>query len=137
VAIPACPDGFSRDAACRFVWMAPSALAGWEAAARRETGLALPERLTFSDVLALAVVAEASRRLGARLDSFTVGLSQLFSILAERAGGESLDGRVALVGYGFARLADLRSHRLHCGGEDLIVVPFGPILASLRDQAFS
>jgi hypothetical protein len=133
----ACPARFTRAVACHFIGMAPSALDGWEQAARREADLVLPERLAFSDVLALAVVAEASRRLGARLDNFTVGLAQLFALLAQHPGVERLDGRAALIGHGFARLADLRSPHLHCGGEDLIVAPFRPILASLRDQVFT
>jgi len=134
---PACPSRFSRAVACDLIGLAPSALAGWEAAARRETGLILPDRLAFADVLGLAVVAEASRRLAARLDSFIVGLAQLFAILTEHADAEHLDGRAALVGHGFARLVDLRDRHLHCGGEDLIVAPFLPILATLRDQVFS
>jgi hypothetical protein len=44
---------------------------------------------------------------------------------------------VALVGHDFARLAELRTGRVHCFGDGFIVVPLGAILADLRDQVFS
>jgi hypothetical protein len=128
---------FSRVAACRLVELAPSELARWEWAAQRETGLRLPASLAFHDVIALAVLAEISRRVGARAGAFTMGLAQLFAALAERTCIERLDGHVALVGQDFARLAELRTDHVRCVGDDFIAVPLDAILADLRDQVFS
>ncbi len=128
---------FSRAAACRLVGLAPTELARWERAARREIGLRLPASLACSDLVALSVLRAVFTRVGKRAGAFTTGLAQLFTALAERTDIERLDDHVALIGRDFARLARLRSGHVCCAGDDFIVVPLHAILADLRDQVFS
>ncbi len=91
--------------------------------------------LAFANVLAIAVVREASR--DGRAGAFTLGLGQLFQILAARPDVEHLDDYAALIGRDFARLAQLRGVHVLCKREDFVVIPLRPILADLRDQVFS
>jgi hypothetical protein len=109
----------------------------WEHAIEAETGRRLAASLTFADFIGLAILREASWRLGARVRDFNLGFGQLFEILGARADIESLDDFAALVGRDFARLAKLRKIHLRCVQDDFVVVPLRPILADLRDQVFS
>jgi hypothetical protein len=131
------PPRFSRGAACRIVGLAPSDLARWEDAAGREAGLRLPASLSFADLVALAVLREVSRQVGARLDDFAVGLAELFTALAERTDVGRLNDHVALVGCHYARLAPLPSDHVRCVGDGFIVVPLCAVLRDLHDQACS
>ncbi len=127
------PTGFTPAAACEILGLTAGELDRWD---RAGAALRLAESLTFADLLALAVMAEASRRLGAGVEAFTLGLCRLFVALAERTDLERLDDYVALVGRDFARIARLKDDHIRCAGDDFIVVPLAPILADLRDQVF-
>ena len=135
--VDASPPRFSRLAACRLTGLAPSQLARWERAAGEEVGLILPPSLTFADLLALAVLGDVSRRVGARLSLFTAGLAQVFEVLAGRTDLDRLDDYVALIGRDFARLAESQNDHVRCVGDAFIVVALHPILTALRDQAFA
>ena len=128
---------FARAAACRIVGLTLPELEAWERALGDEAGLRLATSLTFADVLALAILREASWRLGASVTAFTLGLGQLFEILGARPDVERLDSHAALVGRDFARLAELRKIHLRCAGDDFVIVPLLPILGNLRDQVLS
>ena len=125
---------FSPEAACEILGLSAGELARWD---RAFAALRLAASLTFSELVALAVIGEASRRLEARAGAFTLGLCRLFVTLAERTDVERLGEHVALVGRDFARLARLKDDHIRCAGDDFIVVPLAPILADLRDQAFA
>ena len=125
---------FSPEAACEILGLSAGELARWD---RAFAALRLAASLTFSELVALAVIGEASRRLEARAGAFTLGLCRLFVTLAEQADIERLGEHVALVGRDFARLARLKDDHIRCAGDDFIVVPLAPILADLRDQAFA
>jgi hypothetical protein len=125
---------FTREAACEILGLEPHELHSWD---RASAALRLATSLTFADLLALAVVAEASRRLGAATSDYGLGLCRLFVALAEPADAERLDEHVALVGRDFARLARAKDDHIRCAGDGFIVVPLGPILAGLRDRAFA
>jgi hypothetical protein len=127
------PRGFTPAAACEILGLTAGELNRWD---RAGAALRLAESLTFADLLALAVLAEASRRLGAGVEDFALGLCRLFVALAERTDLERLDDHVALVGRDFARVARLKGAHIRCAGDAFIVVPLGPILADLRDQVF-
>jgi hypothetical protein len=125
---------FSPAAACDILGLQAGELERWE---RASAALRLAEALTFADPLALAVLAEAARRLGDGVGAFGLGLRRLFTTLAERDDLERLDDHVALVGRDFAQLARLKADHVRCPDGGFIVVPLGPILADLRDRAFS
>jgi hypothetical protein len=125
--------GFTPAAACEILGLTAGELDRWD---RAGAALRLAESVTFADLLALAVMAEASRRLGAGVEDFALGLCRLFVALAERTDLERLDDHVALVGRDFARVARLKGDHISCTGDAFIVVPLGPILADLRDQVF-
>ena len=125
---------FSPEAACGILGLPTAELDRWN---RALAALRLAASLTFSDLVALAVVAEASRRLGAGADAFALGLCRLFVAIADEADVERLDEHVALVGRDFARIARLKDDHIRCAGDGFIVVPLAPILADLRDQVFA
>jgi hypothetical protein len=125
---------FTREAACEILGLEAHTLDRWD---RASAALRLATSLTFADLVALAVVAEASRRLGADTGDYTLGLCRLFVALAEPADAERLDEHVALVGRDFARVARLKDDHIRCAGDGFIVVPLAPILADLRDQVFA
>jgi hypothetical protein len=120
-------------AVCQILGLPPDELDRW---AKANAALQLAGSLTFADLLALAVMAEASRRLGAGVEDYALGLCRLFVALAERTDLERLDDHVALVGRDFARVAQLRGDHIRCAGDGFIVVPLAPILADLRDRVF-
>jgi len=124
---------FTPGAACEIVGLTPGELERWNRAC---AALRLAASLTFADLLALAVVAAASRRLGAGAGDFSLGLCRLFEAMAAQADTDRLDEHVALVGRDFARVARLRDDHIRCAGGAFIVVPLAPILADLRDQVF-
>jgi hypothetical protein len=126
-------DGFTPAAACEILGLPPGQLERWDKAI---AALQLAPSLTFADLLALAVMAQASRRLGADVEDYALGLCRLFVALAERTDLERLDDHVALVGRDFARVARLKGDHIRCAGDAFIVVPLGPIVADLRDQVF-
>lgn len=126
--------GFAPAVACEIVGLSPAELERWRKAT---TALRLAPSLTFADLLALAVVAEASRRLGARADDFELGLCRLFVAMADRPDQERLDDQVALVGRDFARVAQLKGDHISCAGDGFLVIPLGPILGALRDRVFA
>jgi hypothetical protein len=130
------PGGFSRVAACHALGFAPSALHRWEGHFAADAGLTLPDRLTFSELLALAVASEAQRRIGDRAFDFTAGLGQVFTLLAARGNLEQLDSFAVLVGRDFARLTELPSDHIRCPDNSFLVVPLAPLLAIFRDQVF-
>ncbi|HEX3405629.1 MAG TPA: hypothetical protein VHS81_00195 [Caulobacteraceae bacterium] len=103
---------------------------------RAFAALRLAASLTFADLVALAVVAEACRRLGPGTADFSLGLCRLFEAMSETSNVEQLDAHVALVGRDFARVARLKDDHIRCAGDGFIVVPLAPILAGLRDQVF-
>jgi hypothetical protein len=125
---------FTPAAACEILGLSAGELERWD---RAYAALRLAASLTFADLVALAAVAEASRRLGDGAGAFTLGLCRLFVAMAEQADVERLDEHVALVGRDFARIARLRDDHIRCAGDGFIVVPLAPILADLRDQVFS
>ena len=125
---------FTREAACEILGLAAHELDRWD---RALAALRLAPSLTFADLVALAVVAEASRRLGAAAGDHTLGLCRLFEALAEPADAERLGEHVALVGRDFARVARAKDDHIRCAGDGFIVVPLAPILADLRDQVFA
>jgi hypothetical protein len=124
---------FTPAAACEILGLTPGELDRWDRAC---AALRLAASLTFADLLALAVVAEASRRLGAGAGEFSLGLCRLFEAMAEQADAERLDEHVALVGRDFARIARLKDDHIRCAGDGFIVVALAPILAALRGQVF-
>jgi hypothetical protein len=126
--------GFAPAAACELVGLTPAELDRW---GRAIAALRLAPSLTFADLLALAVVAEASHRLGARGRDFELGLCRLFVAMADQSNLERLDDHVALVGRDFARVARLRGDHISCAGDGFLVIPLGPILAGLRDRVFA
>jgi len=126
--------GFAPATACEIVGLTPAELERWGKAI---AALRLAPSLTFADLLALAVVAEASHRLGARARDFELGLCRLFVAMADQSDLERLDDHVALVGRDFARVARLRGDHISCAGDGFLVIPLGPILAGLRDRVFS
>ena len=131
---PGLGPGFAPAAACEIVGLSPAELERW---GKATAALRLAPSLTFAELLALAVVAEASRRLGAGARDFELGLCRLFVAMAERADLERLDDHVALVGRDFARVARLRGDHISCAGDGFLVIPLGPILAGLRDRVFA
>jgi hypothetical protein len=126
--------GLAPAAACEIVGLTQAELDRWDKAI---TALWFARSLTFADLLALAVVAEASHRLGGRAQDFELGLCRLFMAMADRGDLERLDDHVALVGRDFARVARLRGDHISCAGDGFLVIPLGPILARLRDRVFS
>jgi hypothetical protein len=124
---------FTPAAASEILGLSPGELDRWDRACAE---LRLAASLTFPDLLALAVVAEASRRLGAGAGDFSLGLCRLFEAMAAQADVERLDEHVALVGRDFARLARARDDHIRCTGDGFIVVALAPILAGLRGQVF-
>lgn len=131
---PVLGPGIAPAAACEIVGLTPAELERW---GKATAALRLAPSLTFADLLALAVVAEASRRLHAGAGDFELGLRRLFVAMAERADLERLDDHVALVGRDFARVARLRGDHISCAGDGFLVIPLGPILAALRDRVFA
>ena len=125
---------FTPASACDILGLEAGELEQWE---RASAALRLAASLTFADLLALAVVAEAARRLGDGVGAFGLGLRRLFTTLADRTDLERLDDHVALVGRDFAQVACLKGDHVRCAGDGFIVVPLGPILADFRDRAFS
>ena len=124
----------TREAASDILGLEAPELGRWD---RALAALRLATTLTFADLMALAVVAEAARRLGAAADDYTLGLCRLFTALAEPADAERLGEQVALVGRDFARVARAKDDHIRCAGDGFIVVPLAPILADLRDQVFA
>jgi hypothetical protein len=111
----------------------PAELDRWE---RANAALRLAASLTFADLLALAVVAQASRHLGARVGAYTLGLCRLFVAMTDAGDLEHLDDHVALVGRDFARIARLKGDHIRCAGDGFVVVPLGSILDDLRGRRF-
>ena len=126
--------GIAPAAASEIVGLTPAELDRWDKAI---AALRLAPSLTFADLLALAVVADASHRLGERARDFELGLCRLFVAMADRADLERLDDHVALVGRDFARVARLKGDHISCAGDGFLVIPLGPILAGLRDRVFA
>jgi len=124
---------FTAAAACEILGLPAGEL---DRCDRALAALRLAASLSFADLVGLAVVAEASRKLGPGAADFSLGLSRLFVALADAAEVERLDEHVALVGRDFARVARLKDDHIRCAGDGFIVVPLAPILADLRDQAF-
>jgi hypothetical protein len=125
---------FSQEAACEILGLEAHELDRWDLV---RAAPSLARTLSFADLMAVAVVAEASRRLGAAASDYGLGLCRLFVALAEPADAERLDAHVALVGRDFARVACLRDDHIRCAGDGFIVVPLAPILADLRDRVFA
>lgn len=124
---------FTPAAACEVLGLAPADLARWEPAI---AALRLAASLSFAELVALAVVAEASRRLGEGAGDYALGLCRLFEAMGAAPEPERLDDHVAIVGRDFARLARVKEGHLRCEGDGFIVVALRPVLAELRDQVF-
>jgi hypothetical protein len=105
--------------------------------ARCRRALELAPSLSFAEIVALAIVGDASHRLGAGVERFELGLARLFTALAAHDCLDRLDDHVALVGRDFACLAQIKVDHIRCADDGFIVVPLGPILAELRDRVFS
>jgi hypothetical protein len=128
--------GFSRGAAADILGIEPAELRRWERVLLNLAGLALGSPLSLADVVALAVLGTTVRCLGAGADAFAVGHALVFDALRGRTDVEHLDGYVALVGRDAARVAE-RYDSATCAAEDVLIVPFRPILAGLRNQVFA
>jgi hypothetical protein len=87
-------------------------------------------RFAYSDLVALSLTREFTRTLGVRISEIGAGVDALFRILAE-ARPPHLEGLVALVERGSARLVpanELTSREIAC---PLILAPCDPILAEI------
>ena len=92
----------------------------------------------LADLMTSAVTGEMTASLGLRPYAYASGLERLFELLSARSDAERLDGKAAVVGADFARLASAaRGERAHITSCGAAIVPLRPILADFRDQAFS
>ena len=126
----------SRPAAAGIVGISLLELRRWERLLS-VAGFKLGVEIGTADLVSLAVMRVAVRRLGGRADPFALGFGQLFQALRRRADVERLHDHAALVGRDFARIVELGAGRVCCAGDDFLVIPLREILGDLRDRAFA